>query len=39
MNSKAIGKDQYELRFVSHKKLPMYLLKSEEDKISCLCTD
>jgi hypothetical protein len=32
IQSKAIGDDQYELRFVSHKKLPMYLLKSEEDK-------
>lgn len=32
VESKFIGKDQYELRFVSHKKLPMYLVKSEEDK-------
>ncbi|AMP97753.1 CDP-alcohol phosphatidyltransferase [Pedobacter cryoconitis] len=32
ISAKAIGKDQYELRFVSHKKLPMYLVKSEEDK-------
>lgn len=32
VESKALGKDQYELRFVSHKKLPMYLVKSEEDK-------
>lgn len=30
--SKEIGKDHYELRFVSHKKLPMYLLRSEQDK-------
>jgi len=32
IDSKSLGKDQYELRFVSHKKLPMYLVKSEEDK-------
>jgi phosphatidylglycerophosphate synthase len=32
IESKALAKDQYELRFVSHKKLPMYLIKSEEDK-------
>ncbi|WP_442587893.1 DUF4833 domain-containing protein [Pedobacter sp. AW31-3R] len=32
IESKALGKDQYELRFVSHKKLPMYLQKSENDK-------
>lgn len=32
IQSKAIGNDQYELRFVSHKKLPMYLLKSEDDR-------
>ncbi|MCX2485578.1 DUF4833 domain-containing protein [Pedobacter sp. MR2016-24] len=32
IESKALGKDQYELRFVSHKKLPMYLTKSEDDK-------
>lgn len=32
IQSKAIGNDQYELRFVSHKKLPMYLMKSAEDK-------
>ncbi|MDO7745100.1 MAG: DUF4833 domain-containing protein [Pedobacter sp.] len=32
IESKAMGKDQYELRFVSHKKLPMYLTKSEDDK-------
>ena len=30
--SKLIAKDQYELRFVSHKKLPLYLVKSAEDK-------
>jgi hypothetical protein len=32
IDSKYLGKDQYELRFVSHKKLPMYLIKSEVDK-------
>jgi phosphatidylglycerophosphate synthase len=32
IESKDLGKDQYELRFVSHKKLPMYLVKSDEDK-------
>jgi phosphatidylglycerophosphate synthase len=32
IESKFLGKDQYELRFVSHKKLPMYLVKSEDDK-------
>jgi phosphatidylglycerophosphate synthase len=32
IDSKYLGKDQYELRFVSHKKLPMYLIKSEDDK-------
>ncbi|MES2827498.1 MAG: DUF4833 domain-containing protein [Bacteroidota bacterium] len=32
VESKIIGKDQFELRFVSHKKLPLYLLKSAEDK-------
>lgn len=32
IQSKAIGNDQYELRFVSHKKLPMYLIKSADDK-------
>lgn len=32
IQSKAIGNDQYELRFVSHKKLPLYLQKSAEDK-------
>jgi len=31
IESKSLGKDQYELRFVSHKKLPMYLVKSEGD--------
>lgn len=30
--SKNIGNDQYELRFVSHKKLPMYLQKDENKK-------
>ena len=32
IESKSLGKDQYELRFVSHKKLPMYLSKSDVDK-------
>lgn len=32
IQTKAIGNDQYELRFVSHKKLPLYLTKSAEDK-------
>lgn len=32
IDSKSLGNDQYELRFVSHKKLPMYLTKSAEDK-------
>lgn len=32
IQSKAIGNDEYELRFVSHKKLPLYLVKSADDK-------
>ncbi|WEK21459.1 MAG: DUF4833 domain-containing protein [Candidatus Pedobacter colombiensis] len=32
IQTKAIGDGGYELRFVSHKKLPMYLVKSAEDK-------
>ncbi|WP_074587969.1 DUF4833 domain-containing protein [Pedobacter antarcticus] len=32
IDSKEIGKDKYELRFVSHKKLPMYLQRSATDK-------
>jgi len=32
IQTKSIGDDQYELRFVSHKKLPLYLMKSAEDK-------
>jgi len=32
IDSKKTGKDQFELRFVSHKKLPLYLTKSTEDK-------
>jgi len=32
IESKVLANDQYELRFVSHKKLPMYLVKSDEDK-------
>lgn len=30
--SKPLGREQFELRFVSHKKLPMYLQKGGEDK-------
>jgi hypothetical protein len=32
VDSKKTGKDQFELRFVSHKKLPLYLQKSTDDK-------
>ena len=32
VDSKKLGKDQFELRFVSHKKLPLYLSKSADDK-------
>jgi len=32
IESKALASDQFELRFVSHKKLPLYLTKSEDDK-------
>lgn len=32
IQTRAIGADQYELKFVSHKKLPMYLVKSADDK-------
>jgi hypothetical protein len=32
IQAKEIGNNQYELRFVSHKKLPLYLMKSAEDK-------
>lgn len=32
IQAKEIGKDQFELRFVSHKKIPLYLLKSAEDQ-------
>lgn len=32
IEAKALPKQQFELRFVSHKKLPMYLIKSDEDK-------
>ena len=32
IETKALPKEQYELRFVSHKKLPMYLVKSDDDK-------
>jgi len=32
VDTKKLGKDQYELRFVSHKKLPLYLSKSADDK-------
>lgn len=30
VQTKALGKDQFELRFVSYKKLPLYLVKSSE---------
>ncbi|ALL07156.1 CDP-alcohol phosphatidyltransferase [Pedobacter sp. PACM 27299] len=32
IQTKEIGKDQYEIRFVSHKKIPMYLMVSKEDQ-------
>ncbi|MBB5637875.1 phosphatidylglycerophosphate synthase [Pedobacter cryoconitis] len=32
IESKALPNDQFELRFVSHKKLPLYLSKDEDDK-------
>lgn len=32
IQTKALGKDQYEIRFVSHKKIPMYLMQSKEDQ-------
>ena len=32
VNSKELGKDHFEIRFVSHKKLPLYLIRSETDK-------
>ncbi|MEJ7558985.1 MAG: DUF4833 domain-containing protein [Pedobacter sp.] len=32
IDAKKLGKDQFELRFVSHKKLPLYLVKSAVDK-------
>lgn len=32
IQTKEIGKDQYEIRFVSHKKIPMYLMFSKEDQ-------
>lgn len=32
IQTKEIAVDQYELRFVSHKKLPMYLLKDADDR-------
>ena len=32
LETKSLGNDQYELRFVSHKKIPFYLVKSAEDK-------
>lgn len=31
IQAKEIGKDQFELRFVSHKKIPMYLMESKDD--------
>lgn len=32
IQTKAIGNEQYELKFVSYKKFPMYLMKSADDK-------
>lgn len=32
ISSKHLGKDEFELRFVSHKKLPMYLVRSNLDQ-------
>ncbi|MBC8984165.1 DUF4833 domain-containing protein [Pedobacter sp. N36a] len=32
IQTKELAKDQYEIRFVSHKKIPMYLMKSKEDQ-------
>ncbi len=32
LQTRAIGNDEYELRFVSHKKLPLYLKRSAVDK-------
>ncbi len=32
IQTKEIGKDQFEIRFVSHKKIPMYLMQSKEDQ-------
>jgi phosphatidylglycerophosphate synthase len=32
LQTKALGNDEYELRFVSHKKLPLYLKRSAVDK-------
>lgn len=32
IQTKELSKDHYELRFVSHKKLPMYLQKGEDNK-------
>ncbi len=32
IHAEAIGNDQYKLNFVSYKKFPMYLMKSEQDK-------
>ncbi|ACU04357.1 DUF4833 domain-containing protein [Pedobacter heparinus] len=32
IQTKDIGNEQYELKFVSYKKFPMYLIKSTEDK-------
>ncbi|WP_316841759.1 DUF4833 domain-containing protein [Pedobacter gandavensis] len=32
IQTKEIAKDQFEIRFVSHKKIPMYLMQSKEDQ-------
>lgn len=38
IQTKEIAKDQYELRFVSHKKLPMYLLRGDDRKFHVYVT-
>lgn len=38
IQTKELAKDQYELRFVSHKKLPMYLLRGEDKKFHVYVT-
>lgn len=38
IQTKELAKDQYELRFVSHKKLPMYLQRGEDKKFHVFVT-